>query len=53
MKAKMPQQQIMEEPPWLMNGRVTPVRGRISVMPKMLRAAWKSKRPAPATAATE
>ena len=31
------------EPPWLMNGRVTPVRGRSFVTPPTMRNAWKER----------
>ena len=45
--------EIMEEPPWLTKGRVTPVSGSTSVMPKIFSAVWNSSRPAAATAAME
>ena len=32
-----------EEPPWLMNGRVTPVRGSRRVTPPTMRKAWKER----------
>ena len=31
-----------ELPPWLMKGRVTPVRGSSRVVPPMIRKAWKA-----------
>lgn len=43
----------MLEPPSLIKGRVTPVRGRISVTPKMLRLVWKRISDAAAAAEIE
>ena len=43
----------MLEPPWLTNGRVTPVSGRMSVIPKMFRQVWKSSIAAAEHAAME
>lgn len=51
MNARIAQQLIIEEPPRLTNGIVTPVSGRISVIPKTLSAHWNSSIPALETAA--
>ena len=48
-----PQVEAMLDPPALMNGRVTPVRGRISVTPKTFRQVWNRSKPATAQAAIE
>ena len=53
MNASTAQQHIILEPPWLTNGSVTPVSGKISVMPKILSAVWKSNIPALAMEAIE
>ena len=46
MNAKSPQQEIRLEPPELINGKVTPVSGRISVAPKMFSESCTTSRPA-------
>lgn len=53
MKANSAHEQIMLEPPWLTNGSVTPVSGRMSVIPKILRQVWKSSIVAAEQAAIE
>ena len=53
MNANSAHEQIMLEPPWLTNGRVTPVSGRISVLPKMFSQVWKSSIAAAEHAAME
>lgn len=53
MNANSAHEQIMLEPPWLTNGRVTPVSGRISVIPKIFRQVWKSSIAAAEHAAME
>ena len=50
-KAMRPHEQIILEPPRLINGSVTPVSGSMSVTPKMFSAVWKSISPAAAQAA--
>ena len=52
-KAKIPQHDIMLEPPLLTKGSVTPVSGSTSVEPKMFSAAWNINNPAVAQAAIE
>ena len=52
-KAKSAQQETILEPPSLIKGSVTPVRGRISVTPKMLRLVWKRISEAAAAAEIE
>ena len=51
MNARRPQQEMVLEPPRDTKGRVTPVSGSKSVMPKTLSESWKSSIPAAATAA--
>ena len=41
MKARRPQQAIRLEPPRDTNGNVTPVKGRMSMLPSTLRHIWK------------
>lgn len=53
MKANNAQQQTILEPPSLIKGRVTPVRGSKSVTPKMFRLVWKRIRDAAAAAEIE
>ena len=48
-----PQTEMRLEPPELIKGRVTPVRGSTSVAPNTLRAAWNRSIPAAAQAAME
>ena len=53
MNANIPMLASIDEPPFDISGRVTPVRGKRSVEPKMLSAAWKRNIPAAAAAAIE
>ena len=48
---KSNQDEIILEPPFEINGNVTPVSGKRSVEPKMLSEIWKSHSPAADTAA--
>ena len=52
-KAIMPQTEIRLEPPELIKGRVTPVRGSTSVAPYTFSAVWNISIPAAAQAAIE
>ena len=42
--AKSPQLEIILIPPFEMKGRVTPVKGKISTVPRTFRAVWKISR---------
>ena len=47
-KESKPQQETILLPPALIKGRVTPVKGRMSVVPNTFKAVWNNKSPAAA-----